>query len=357
MASNRLDTLQAGRAFAALAVLLFHTDVTLALPKYLGQHIFPIFDAGDSGVAFFFVLSGFVILFAHEKDLGRPEMLPSFLWKRFRRVYPPLWIVLLILLPVYFVVPSFGRGADTTHASTIISSFLISPVENEYLLIPEWTLRHEVIFYILFGLAIWKPKLGIVGISAWLVLSIINPMVKFTYPASFFFSSYNLLFAFGMIASMVFSRRLNKWPATLLAVGCTIFALAWAAICLNITGRSDWVNWIFGLGATCVILGAADLERARGLHVPRILTFLGEASYSIYLIHFSAVSVATKVVVELHNRMHLPETFMFIITAASGLTAGIAFHLLAERPVTRWLSGKRAVRIPQTSVVASGHES
>jgi len=70
--SRSLRTLQAGRAFAALAVLFFHTNITLSFPKYLGREIAPAFSSGYSGVHFFFVLSGFVVILAHFTDIGRP---------------------------------------------------------------------------------------------------------------------------------------------------------------------------------------------------------------------------------------------------------------------------------------------
>jgi exopolysaccharide production protein ExoZ len=112
MKSRPLNTLQAGRAGASLAVLLFHTNAILSLSKYLGRDVFPLFKSGASGVQFFFVLSGFVILLVHEKDVGNPAKIGEFLWKRFRRIYPPFWIGLLIITPVYFLIPSFGVGGE-----------------------------------------------------------------------------------------------------------------------------------------------------------------------------------------------------------------------------------------------------
>ena len=62
---KQLVSLQLGRAFAALAVLLYHTNATLALPKYLGRDMLPALWGADAGVHYFFVLSGFVIWLAH----------------------------------------------------------------------------------------------------------------------------------------------------------------------------------------------------------------------------------------------------------------------------------------------------
>ena len=87
-----------GRGLAALSVLLFHVNIVLKLPKYLNNDIFPFFNFGYCGINYFFVLSGFVIFLAHEKDIGQAARVPMFLWKRFRRVYPVLWMVLLLFM-------------------------------------------------------------------------------------------------------------------------------------------------------------------------------------------------------------------------------------------------------------------
>ena len=44
------------------------------------------------GVNFFFVPSGFIIFFAHAKDVGRPARIGTYLWRRFARVYPTYWV-------------------------------------------------------------------------------------------------------------------------------------------------------------------------------------------------------------------------------------------------------------------------
>ena len=61
----QFNLLQAGRGIACLIVLLYHTNFVLGLHKYIGIDMFPIFNIGNCGIDFFFVLSGFVIYFAH----------------------------------------------------------------------------------------------------------------------------------------------------------------------------------------------------------------------------------------------------------------------------------------------------
>lgn len=120
---NSIDTLQAGRAFAALSVLLFHTNVTLGLKKYLGTDVFPIFNAGNSGVQFFFVLSGFVIFYAHRSDLGRSQQLGRYMFRRFSRLVPPLWVVLSLVTIIHAFMPGGHPARLTSHLSRQISCF------------------------------------------------------------------------------------------------------------------------------------------------------------------------------------------------------------------------------------------
>lgn len=80
---TRLDGLQAGRAVAAVMVVLYHLTVYF-LPEhyYGGEKVGPgLFKMGYAGVEFFFVLSGFIMVFVHMRDFGVPERAPRFLEK------------------------------------------------------------------------------------------------------------------------------------------------------------------------------------------------------------------------------------------------------------------------------------
>ena len=66
---------QAARAVAALLVVFYHCFVIFDQPKYWNYSWDKYLFFGDSGVEFFFVLSGIVILNAHWADRGHPEAL------------------------------------------------------------------------------------------------------------------------------------------------------------------------------------------------------------------------------------------------------------------------------------------
>jgi exopolysaccharide production protein ExoZ len=345
MTPRTLNTLQAGRAVACLVVLLFHTNFTLALPKYLGREIFPFVGAGGAGVQYFFVLSGFVILLAHRKDIDKPSKVGEFLWKRFRRIYPVLWIVLLLVIPVFLLVPSYGTGKELSFGS-IVSAFLLSPSPQDYLLKPMWTLRHEVLFYLIFCVSIWRRRTGFAIGGIWIALSAIMPWFHLDFPWAFLFSSNHLLFAFGMLACLGFHSANIPRSTDLIATvtGAIGFASVWFIDLHRVIIVRDALNVLYGLTAALMVLGFAVIERDRGLRVPDTLRFVGEASYSIYLVHFPALSAAIKVALSLNKLLRAPDTVVFVTTASAALGAGVLFHLAIERPIMLLLTKPRKVR-------------
>src|SRR4051812_27621380 len=87
-------SLQAGRAAAAVLVMLFHLGGAIAADKYFAMPGFAKpFAFGDCGVEFFFVLSGFIIFSAHRGDVSDPAALSRYLTKRFLRIFPSYWII------------------------------------------------------------------------------------------------------------------------------------------------------------------------------------------------------------------------------------------------------------------------
>ena len=349
MNAQKLDTLQAGRAFACLAVVLFHANDTLALPKYLGHDVATICRAGSAGVQFFFVLSGFVILLAHFKDLGRPGQLRNFAWKRFRRLYPPLWPVLLTLIPVFFLMPSFGKGNER-NPFTILFAFLITPAPYDRLLTPEWTLRHEVVFYFVFAIVILHRRIGFALLTLWLLLSALLPWRFSGFPYDSFFAVNHLLFGMGMAACFVYRKgEVRVWQAwTMTVLGASLFIWASAMRASRPTEYLRPLDLCFGVGAALLVLGLAILERREHVVVPAFLTFLGEASYSIYLTHAPIISLFAKLL--LHAKYELPASLIFCVLSVVGVIVGALFHIWVERPLLKWLPA--SIKIPAGSTPA-----
>src|SRR5216683_3883717 len=98
--NTQITTLQALRGISALLVLGLHS-----VP--FAPHLFRyLFSWGFAGVDFFFVLSGFILLYVHYGQIGRPEKLRSYFIRRFSRIYPSYWAVMVFLIPAAFVLRS-----------------------------------------------------------------------------------------------------------------------------------------------------------------------------------------------------------------------------------------------------------
>lgn len=334
-ARRELKTLQVGRGLAALAVVLYHASLTLALPKYLDDPVAPWALAGSSGVHFFFVLSGVIITLAHLGQINQPQKAPVFLWRRFRRIYPPLWVACgLSIIGMMFV------GGGLPDAGSLFSTFAATPVEHETVLAVEWTLRHEIVFYILFALLIFNARLGVAALAIWFSASLFGFFADLKFPVSFWCSPYHILFLFGIISALVMRRDVKK-PRLLAWLGVSIFLCSWIGV-LVAKEETDHPLAIacFGVGAALSIIGFAKLEELGEVRVWPWLEYLGDASYSIYLTHFLAISLLAKIVTRLDAAAHLPALVWFVLVSAASLLAGMAFYQGVERPLLRAIPTK-----------------
>ena len=73
---------------------------------------------------------------------------------------------------------------------------------------------------------------------------------------------------------------------------------------------------------------------------PRWLSFLGDASYAIYLVHVPVMSAATLVVANLGLQEGVPPALMLALLVATGVAAGAVAHVLVERPLLRAFAGR-----------------
>ncbi|HWK48159.1 MAG TPA: acyltransferase [Stellaceae bacterium] len=346
-----LHSVQAGRGLAALLVVLGHTSASVFdIPKYWATNpVGPLFDFGHAGVEFFFVLSGFIILFVHWADIGRGARSANFLRKRFLRIYPIYWLVLAALLVVYFAVPSFGEGFERDPDIILSSALLIlgdrvSDTFKPITIIPAaWTLYHEVLFYAFFMILILSRRIGAGLFLAWLVLSSLPLFgADITGVAAFYLAPYHLLFAMGMAAAWLYRRQRVPLPAVLAVLGPLLFFGA---------GMEEvWIGWlpidlrslVYGLGSMLSLLAYADLERRGRLRVPAALVLLGEASYALYLVHLPVLVLLAKLSTRLPGRDAIPLGVSYAVFVVTTVLIGVMFHLVVERPLLRRLNRRRS---------------
>ena len=90
---------------------------------------------------------------------------------------------------------------------------------------------------------------------------------------------------------------------------------------------------LFGLPFALLVLGGVLLERQDKLALPRWMVLIGDASYSIYLIHNPLVSLTSRVVGRLHGIASWGVGML--VGVALSVFVGVLYHLFIEKPLIR----------------------
>lgn len=344
---EKLESLQIIRAVAMLMVLFAHVDIFSGFVLN-STFLFSVFRlGGGAGVDLFFVLSGFIITFVHQKDIGSKSKSIPYLIKRFTRIYPAYWAVNLIIIPLHFLFPQFGAG-DERQLQKIFDSVLLLPQTHAPIVHAAWSLTNEVYFYLLFGLLIFigfkkmLPLLVIILVGtffeSFFALSQIdifpNPWIKLI------FSYYNIEFALGCLAAFLITRYKINQRKTFLISGITLFFLMVIYEWLQGDILSLRV-YLYGIPSFLIITSLSSYElndpkillKIAGNNIWRLLKFLGDASFSIYITHQLLISAIGRTLISSGFVNRFGEFItLFIITTAT-IVLGCAFHILIEKPL------------------------
>lgn len=323
---KRLYMLQDFRAMAAIIVVLLHA--TDHFHRYFNYTFLNgVFKSGDMGVDIFFVISGFIMYYIHNKHIGQRDQVGTFLYKRLTRIYPIYWIVTIALIPVYFLNPSFGQGYET-NLDVIVKSILLIPQGHQPILVVAWSLSYELLFYILFCLfLLFNQRKATVILGTWAAIILILMLLPYDKGLllGFLFNPLNLEFLMGVIIAHLHLKAKVKQPRLILGAGVLLTVVSWYL-------HSDAVAihrvFLYGIPSFLLILGAVTINKEK----KTILTKLGDASYSLYLIHYPILSVINKIFLKLHVYQIAGYFVAFVVTIAITITIGYLFYLFVEKP-------------------------
>jgi exopolysaccharide production protein ExoZ len=305
VAHKKLNSLQAGRGIAALMVVLYHANGRYG---FGGRHLLGhIFTFGFAGVDFFFVLSGFIIAYSSYAMIGKKNGLGAFVRKRFIRVYPIYWLYLIIAIGIGYL------QYHDLHVFDVFGKTLFLLQGHHFVLGPSWTLPFEIFFYALFAILIFS-RWGLFLIIPIAVISAVNAVLQNFGAYGIFHdqtlndlcSPFNVEFMFGVLAFFIYDK-INK------PVIFTFLIMVLAAIILEILyfKRADY-NEIypgqrvlpFGLLAFAAVTAFAALDHKNMFVPPKIFINLGNASYTLYLVHANIFSFAYDTI---FSRYHFSE--------------------------------------------------
>jgi peptidoglycan/LPS O-acetylase OafA/YrhL len=335
-----LQTLQGGRAIAAIAVAAYHLSIVFGHDSFLGEAVFwPVTDHGYLGVDFFFVLSGFIILFAHHRDIGHPERWRTYALKRTIRIYPIYWL-LTGGIALYTALAAASTPLPHSIGDWLSTILLLRFTDVDTPIGPAWTLFHEILFYAIFSALIINLRFGMLIFAVWTTLL----LIQFTYPAGrgaweTMVAAYNLNFLIGMAAFHLYAKLDSRQSWLLLILGVALLLLALAT---DKTGH--WIaplRIFYGLAFGLILCGAARIETLKaGVKLP-LLALVGDASYSIYLLHAHLEPWLLRRCDRLRLMETTPPEMLYIGVLTATVIAGCAVHLLIEKPILtilrRWL--------------------
>ncbi len=362
MRKGNIASVQVLRGIAALLVVLYHGTY---LMQYRLETSNEYFWFGYSGVDIFFVLSGFIIYFTSYNKLGLLSAKEFFL-RRLARIFPLYWVAMASILVIFFVGKNFINGQ-----SSIIDSIQnggVMPILKAALLIPRssemigvaWTLSFELCFYMLFAFLFFRSRKIFMGaLIFW--ASICWTMALFFHtdfsgsrnPVIALMNPIMTEFLFGCVVAILFLKYEGKFWKTSLLAGMILFSIAALTLKSTLFGIPTQNQlpriFVYGFPAALILYGAVNIKSA----FPKLLTYLGDASYSIYLFHYPILGILVKLTGFLHihafARSHIGKGLLYIalLTICCLIYSYVEYPLLqlCKKLIRKTLHSKQDISI------------
>ena len=354
-ARPQIDALTGLRGVAAWFVVLYHIRESFA--PSLPAPVIAAFAKGYLAVDLFFVLSGFVLWitwgqrFAHE---GLRAALP-FIRKRIARVWPLHAVVLTATVGFALVIAATGRPLPTTYRW--------EELPLHYLLVqnwgftsdlawndPSWSISTELAAYLLFPLAAVALAPAMRLGARLRVACAVAATVAIAVALDRYFAAHGAALLGDSIAQLGLIRCLALFACGML------MAILWqasrtAALIAGVAALAFGLWWFVGaretlaaplMFAALVPFVAVTSNLWRNPLASRLFVYLGEISYSTYLVHFllwtlfkiAFVTDARDVPLAL-GTLYLALTFV----------ASVALYRIVEVPARNWLSGTKPTTV------------
>jgi peptidoglycan/LPS O-acetylase OafA/YrhL len=303
-----------------------------------------------SGVAVFFVISGFVIAYT-TRQMRTGDQALRFIARRQVRLDPPYYTMIAVALLIEWAQSFVPSLQYTTYGPGVVilnMLYLQNIVGVPSILAVAWTLCLEVQFYLVvvlvtlaasaFGrtesartaIRIWIP-LGLLAVSLALPLLGIN--------GGPWFIGLWWMFALGMTLAWFAEGVIGiRSVSAILAV-----VVVWLTV-LQVLGRADaWGGEWFAVATAVLIavLGArAWLSRSPG----RVLLYFGRISYSLYLVHLPVITVVVGAAYKVLPHNGPVRAITLVIGGAAAIGAAHLLYRFVELTALRW-----SKRIPRSA--------
>ncbi|WP_225865749.1 acyltransferase family protein [Dyadobacter aurulentus] len=306
---SKIDSIQVLRAIAALIVTVYHSKDVVAKNEPFKQEIDFLFNSGPAGVALFFVISGFIMVYITQNTPSSPREIYQFMVKRFIRIWPTY-----AFMTLWFYYIHHGISGDSKSLTDLILSLLFIPIAHTdapfygyATLSVGWSLNYEIYFYLLIAISLFFGK------NRWLVFSLMIAVTLVGIPvlagyftlkpdqAPDFGAGYlNMItnpiiwnFVYGVVIGLIYihpgahaflSSLFSKKGLT----SAVVLLVIWQYLS-GFFGGLGPLQW--GFGACALFFAIIFHESATKSYFPAWLVRKGDMSFSIYLIHMPVLVI------------------------------------------------------------------
>ncbi|WP_071769632.1 acyltransferase family protein [Burkholderia ubonensis] len=340
---QRLPSLTTGRGIAALMVAVHHACLAW------GGILTPVGNVGWLGVAYFYILSGFVLAWSWSPERPTSE----FYMHRIARVYPLHVITLALSLTAFWLLGSPLAGYVGNPAGTIAQLFLVHdwlpghPNVRQAWNGVSWSLSAEFGFYLCApALLKWSAKARtatLVNVAAALYLLTTGIGVGSAAIHSDRISDFMLYhpvarlpeFIYGIVAARLLQRGAE------ISTGPLLKLAAFMPIAIYVFGN-DHRNPV-AMVSLCapafllfIVSGATDdIKGKSSVFTHRLLQLVGEASFSLYMTHALLLGVTVGAARVLHIQTHA--IILTTVFLAASVALSIVFYKFVELPLRRFI--------------------
>ena len=357
-----LPALTGIRGLAAWFVVLYH--IRVGAFSYLPGEASFVLSKGYLAVDLFFMLSGFVLWLNYSDRLRRDglEAVPKYLARRVARIWP-LHLFVLALTVAYASLVAATSELNTAHYPWEELPLHILLVHNWGFTgalawnDPSWSISGEAAAYLLFPVIVlcldWRRISPALAISALLLLAALLAGAMGWHGADILdrdIPRFGLLramieFSMGTIVCALWRRWCSRpRPASILAG-----ALCGGALLLGLATDAPETLVVPLFLAGLLLALALTADRPGNPLAARPIHYLGEISYSTYLVHFLLYIVFKILFVE--DPANVPPALIWLFLLLTFL-ASVALYHGVERPAQRALNrlfDRRLARRPVLS--------
>jgi exopolysaccharide production protein ExoZ len=339
--NERLKTLDYLRGLAALSILVYHFSTW----NFGGQSAqMPIGRMGIYGVALFYILSGMTMYHVYSAQWETTwRQLKDFVLKRVFRIFPLLWLAILLTL-LLNQAPVDWRAL----VLDLSGLFAFLKWESNYAL-GAWSIGNELAFYVFFPLIMLVAKagrtwlLGLMGLMSLVFLYyafvVIDPALPLTE------------------SWLAYSNPLNQGMLFMAGVGIGAFAgrvqwssaLRWGLLACGLlllfgcpsgsdpaTIAAGLPRVVITLGCVIVCLAAYRWQLALPTALARPLSWLGEVSYGVYLLHPIFYNLVEQLNIELLQAgVRVPVSLRLVAAISLTLLMSHLSYRYFEKPFIR----------------------